>query len=126
MKVPAKVKVFLLKSVGQSLYMSSKKSFLKPALSIDEQISLLESRGLCVEDREYARKVLSNVNYYHLKGDWYPFYDKSKQDHFFYDDVHLSQIFWRVIRRSYGILITAIRKPEYSLLQTLLVVWLLP
>ncbi len=92
MKVPAKVKVFLLKSVGQSLYMSSKKSFLKPALSIDEQISLLESRGLCVEDREYARKVLSNVNYYHLEGYWYPFYDKSKQDHFFYDDVHLSQI----------------------------------
>ena len=57
--MPAKVKVFLLKSVGQSLYMSSKKSFLKPALSIDEQISLLESRGLCVEDRECARKVLS-------------------------------------------------------------------
>lgn len=37
-------------------------------------------------------KCYQNVNYYHLEGYWYPFYDKSKQDHFFYDDVHLSQI----------------------------------
>lgn len=27
-----------------------------------------------------------------MRGYWYPFYDKSKQDYFFYDDVHLSQI----------------------------------
>ena len=44
MKVPAKVKVFLLKSAGQSLYMSSNKLFVKPTLTIDEQICLLEKK----------------------------------------------------------------------------------
>lgn len=54
MKVPAKVKVILLKSAGRSLYMSSNKIFVKPALTIDEQICLLEKRG-------YAKGVLKTL-----------------------------------------------------------------
>ena len=54
MKVPAKVKVILLKQAGQSLYKSSNKLFVKPALTIDEQICLLEKRG-------YAKGVLKTL-----------------------------------------------------------------
>ena len=53
--------------------MTSKKKFNKPVLTIDQQINLLESRGLHIEDRAVAYKVLSNVNYYHLEGYWYSF-----------------------------------------------------
>ena len=72
--------------------MTTRKTFEKPALSIEDQISLLESRGLHVDDRAFAYKVLSNINYYHLEGYWYSFYDKSKPDHHFYDNVNCSQV----------------------------------
>lgn len=32
------------------------------------------------------------MNYYHLEGYWYPFYDKEKETHVFYEDIHLDQI----------------------------------
>ena len=72
--------------------MPAKRTFDKPALTIEQQIELLESRGLCVEDKDFACKVLSNVNYYHLEGYWYSFYDKEKPGHQFYPNVSFSQI----------------------------------
>lgn len=72
--------------------MPAKKAFDKPALTIEQQIELLESRGLHIEDKAFAYKVLSNVNYYHLEGYWYSFYDKNKACHQFYTDVTFSQI----------------------------------
>lgn len=48
--------------------MSVKKTFDKPALTIEQQIELLVSRGLYIDDTSLAHKVLSNVNYYHLEG----------------------------------------------------------
>lgn len=39
---------------------------LKPALTVDEQITLLKSRGLIINDINYAIKILSRVNYYRL------------------------------------------------------------
>ena len=70
--------------------MPAKKVFDKTALTIEQQIELLESRGLCVEDKAFAYNVLSNVNYYHLEGYWYSFYDKDKPDHQFYANVNFS------------------------------------
>ena len=43
-------------------------SFNKPALSIDDQISLLERRGLVVADRNRAKQYLSYISYYRLSG----------------------------------------------------------
>ena len=40
----------------------------KPALDVDKQIDLLESRGLVIPDREKARQSLSFINYYRLSG----------------------------------------------------------
>ena len=36
----------------------------KPFLPLDKQIELLEGRGLTIANKEYAIKVLANVNYY--------------------------------------------------------------
>ena len=72
--------------------MPAKKAFDKQALTIEQQIGLLESRGLHIEDKSFAFNLLSNINYYHLEGYWYPFYDKSKPDHQFYDNVYFSQV----------------------------------
>lgn len=41
---------------------------LKKHLSLTEQVSLLESRGLIITDKEEAEKLLYHVNYYRLSG----------------------------------------------------------
>ena len=40
----------------------------KPPLSIKEQIELLKSRGLIIQDEGFAEEVLSCVSYYRLSG----------------------------------------------------------
>lgn len=44
--------------------------FGKPALSLDDQLALLEARGMAVPDREAARHALAHGNYYRLRGYW--------------------------------------------------------
>ena len=39
---------------------------LKPPLSYQEQIDLLKSRNLVIEDENFAAKILSHINYYRL------------------------------------------------------------
>ena len=39
---------------------------VKPFLNLDEQVDLLTSRGLIIEDRELAKKILFTHNYYRL------------------------------------------------------------
>ena len=38
-----------------------------------EQIDLLRSRGMCIEDEAEARRILERVNYYRLSGYWYSY-----------------------------------------------------
>jgi abortive infection bacteriophage resistance protein len=47
--------------------------FNKPHLTLDEQLKLLESRGLVVPDRQKAKYYLGNLNYYRLSAYWFPF-----------------------------------------------------
>lgn len=44
------------------------KKQLKPTKTLDEQIEILAKRGVEIGDREKAKAILSNVNYYVLKG----------------------------------------------------------
>ncbi len=46
---------------------------LKPAISIDKQIQLLESRDLIIDDRVYAKEVLKRISYYRFTGYLLPF-----------------------------------------------------
>lgn len=45
----------------------------KPALTFDQQIELLESRGLIVPDKARAANYLSNISYYRLSAYMLPF-----------------------------------------------------
>lgn len=45
----------------------------KPPLGYDEQVRLMESRGLIVPDRKAAAASLSELNYYRLRGYWLTF-----------------------------------------------------
>jgi len=47
--------------------------FAKPALSFEEQLSLLEERGLAVPDRQRAIRWLSHISYYRLSAYCLPF-----------------------------------------------------
>lgn len=47
--------------------------YSKCALSYDEQLALLEQRGLVVADRPYAIDILSRISYYRLSAYWHPF-----------------------------------------------------
>ena len=51
--------------------------FSKPALTIDQQVNRLVERGMIVADRELAAHYLGHLNYYHLRGYWLPFEDRS-------------------------------------------------
>ncbi|WP_411344715.1 Abi family protein [Paenibacillus sp. WLX1005] len=46
---------------------------LKPAISIEQQILLLESRGLIIPDHNYAKKILQQISYYRFTGYLLPF-----------------------------------------------------
>ena len=46
---------------------------MKPPLSFSEQIDLMRSRGLSIEDETSALKRLSQTNYYRLRGYWLTF-----------------------------------------------------
>lgn len=46
---------------------------VKEFKTYDEQVDLLISRGMTVDDRQYAVAKLRDVSYYRLSGYWYPF-----------------------------------------------------
>lgn len=46
---------------------------VKPWLSIQDQITLLQGRGMFIPDTATAAEWLSTVGYYRLSGYWYPF-----------------------------------------------------
>ncbi len=69
--------------------------FDKPPLSVDQQIALLEKRGLRILDRQEAERFLSNISYYRLRGYTWPFQDNTGVDHPFLKDVSLSDIKYR-------------------------------
>ena len=45
----------------------------KPPLGYYEQVRLMESRGLAIDDRDRAAGLLSELNYYRLRGYWLTF-----------------------------------------------------
>ena len=49
------------------------RTYSKPALTIEQQIALLESRGLSIPDHERAVRHLSNISYYRLSAYMLPY-----------------------------------------------------
>lgn len=68
-----------------------KSHFIKPALSIEEQIQLLRQRGITIEDEAYARHYLEKVGYFRLSAYFYPLLKEPKEDHRFKDESNFIQ-----------------------------------
>lgn len=60
----------------------------KPFLTIDQQVRLLESRGLQIGDAEKAKNTLSYLNYYRLSG----YTLTLRKDDVFYDNISLDDV----------------------------------
>jgi len=78
------------------------KQFTKPSLTLDEQIVLLEKRGLIISDRKEALFYLSHLNYYRLRAYWMLFEEDSVNHHFKqntqFEDIVKLYIFDRELR----------------------------
>tara|TARA_R110001606_G_scaffold117232_4_gene246632 strand:+ start:3181 stop:4089 length:909 start_codon:yes stop_codon:yes gene_type:complete len=79
--------------------------FTKPALSIADQIALLERRGMEVPDRARAEHYLRHISYYRLRAYWLPFETPAEVngDHAFqegasFDDAVSLYVFDRQLR----------------------------
>ncbi|WP_418186994.1 Abi family protein [Aliarcobacter lanthieri] len=66
-------------------------SFLKPFLTVEEQIEQLKSRGMKFHNEEKAKKYLENLNYYRLGGYWLIF-EENHEKHEFYEDTYFEEV----------------------------------
>ena len=48
-------------------------AYSKPYLNLNDQLALLEQRGMLITDRARARRYLARIGYYRLSGYWFPF-----------------------------------------------------
>ncbi len=53
---------------------TNKINFNKAPKTIEEQIELLKSRGLIIQDEAKAKYLLQHISYYRLSGYWFAFY----------------------------------------------------
>jgi len=65
--------------------------YIKPALSLIEQVSLLQDRGLIITDQAKAMRYLEHIGYYRLSAYMIPFY-QDKVAHQFKDDVSFENV----------------------------------
>ena len=95
---------------------TNKQSFLKPFLTIDQQIHQLKSRGMNFHDEKKAKYYLENLNYYRLCGYWLIFEENHEshkfKDNTYFEDVLNLYIFDRELRL---LLLDAIERIEVSI-----------
>ena len=90
--------------------------FNKPHLTLEEQLTLLENRGLVVSDRQQAKYYLGHLNYYRLSGYWFPFKQSPTINQFRpntkFEDILNLYIFDRELRL---LILNAIERIEVSI-----------
>lgn len=69
----------------------AKVPYTKPALSLAEQLALLQSRGLLVADEAAALKTLQHISYYRLGAYWLPF-EADHTSHTFKPETHFETV----------------------------------
>ena len=65
--------------------------YLKPPLNLEDQINLLKSRGLIINDPIFAKHILSNISYYRLSSYFYNFWE-DKPGHKFFESSRFESI----------------------------------
>lgn len=66
-------------------------TYAKPALTFEQQLQLLEGRGLRIHQREAALRALQRISYYRLSGYWHPF---KNADNTFQADGSFEEAVW--------------------------------
>ena len=70
--------------------------------TLDEQINILESKGLIIEDVEEAKEILFRENYFFVSGYRHIFMKNNEKDHFIkgttFDELYAMFVFDRMIR----------------------------
>lgn len=96
--------------------------FLKPALTVPEQLQLLKRRGMSIANDERALRALQNVNYYRLRAYWRPFERPDADsvggvDHQFAPSADFDQVFSLYVfdRRLRLLLLEGIERVEIAL-----------
>ena len=56
--------------------------FIKPALSLEQQLDLLIDRGLIVNDINRTKRYLEHIGYYRLSAYMIPYYENKVTHHF--------------------------------------------
>ena len=90
--------------------------FTKPPKTFDEQVVLLESRGMEIGDLGRAKRYLSHLNHYRLAAYWLPF-EETHSPHRFKPDTHFNTVLERYIfdRELRLVVMDAIERIEVSL-----------
>lgn len=93
--------------------------YTKKPLSIREQVTKLDSRGLIIDDRDLTMRYLSNISYYRLRAYTYPFQENKDTDAnhcFIRKDIHFSDIIdlYCFDRRLRSLIFNAIEKIEVA------------
>jgi abortive infection bacteriophage resistance protein len=91
--------------------------YKKLPISIEEQIRILNKRGLTFQDETKAAHYLSNISYYRLRAYTYPFQDNNDANHPFiakvsFEDIIKLYVFDRQLRL---LIFNAIEKIEIAL-----------
>lgn len=90
--------------------------FTKPATSFEQQIQILEARGMNIPDHDRAHHYLAHLNYYRIGAYWLPF-EEDHETHTFkkgtsFETVLSSYVFDRELRL---LIIDAIERVEVSI-----------
>ncbi len=90
--------------------------FDKPHRTLQQQLSLLQHRGLIVQNLEVAERYLGHLNYYRLSAYWIPFLENRQTNRFKkgtkFEDVLNLYIFDRELRL---LVLDAIERIEVSI-----------
>lgn len=68
-----------MRTTAGYLYGGLAMKFTKPPLSIEQQIGLLQSRGMTIANPDRAARYLAHINYYRLRAYWMPFEDTAER-----------------------------------------------
>ena len=78
--------------MGGYLFLGHRKvKYNKPPTSFEQQLSILESRGMSVPDKQRALHYLAHINYYRLGAYWLPF-ESDHNGHTFHDGTNFEQV----------------------------------
>ena len=87
----------------------------KPPLSVEDQLKLLESRGMRIADPTFAAHALSTVSYYRLSAYSYPFRSRP-DDGRFRDGTTFEEVwrYYRFDRRLKNVVLDGIERVEIA------------